>query len=263
LSSVGFEQVSEVLGAVAYVVNTTGFYTVGAKPLKSTGSEPMVWGRTVRNPARTFTSTYPSVAVGTPPTITALKAGYSTALKRLVAEAHAAGADGVVGVRVTRDKSRSGDTPLWSFVAIGTAIRSTGRTRAGTPFTTDLSPAQTASALRAGWVPISYLACPVKAVRWVDPDSRRQRRITTANGEITAHTEAVNDCRHQARTDFAAAARAIRAEAAVMSSMTMGLGPRPGLAEVTVVITGTGLARFARGDDATPLPIVSLSRALR
>jgi uncharacterized protein YbjQ (UPF0145 family) len=193
--------------------------------------------------------------------MTALKEGYRTALSRLVAEARAVGADGVVGIRITRATIRSGTPPLWSFLAVGTAIRSVGRTRAGSPFTTDLSPAQTVAALRGGWVPVSFLACPVKAIRWVDTSSRRQRRITAANGEIDAYTEAVNACRHQARTDFAKAARAVHADAAVMGAMTLRIGPSPGLADVTVVITGTALARFAAGGaTAQPLTVIPLSR---
>jgi uncharacterized protein YbjQ (UPF0145 family) len=265
LSSVGFEQVSEVTGAVAYVVNTAGFYTAGAKPLAAPGTDWMAWRPgAARSEPRTFTSSAASVAVGTPPTVVALKDGYRTAMSRLVAEARAVAADGVVGVRITRIRTHSGELPLWSFLAVGTAVRSIGRTRAGTPFTTDLSAAQTAAALRGGWVPVSYLACPVKAVRWVDADSRKQRRVSASNGEINAHTEAVNACRHQARTDFAKAARAVHADAAVMSAMTLSLGPSPGLAEVTVVITGTALARFVRGGTTSePLTIMPLSRVTR
>jgi uncharacterized protein YbjQ (UPF0145 family) len=258
LSSVGFEQVSEVVGAVAYVVRTTGFYPVGARPWGSARMSPT---GVPRSAPRTYTSSAASVAVGTPPSMTALKEGYRTALSRLVAEARAVGADGVVGIRITRATIRSGTPPLWSFLAVGTAIRSVGRTRAGSPFTTDLSPAQTVAALRGGWVPVSFLACPVKAIRWVDTSSRRQRRITAANGEIDAYTEAVNACRHQARTDFAKAARAVHADAAVMGAMTLRIGPSPGLADVTVVITGTALARFAAGGaTAQPLTVIPLSR---
>lgn len=262
LSTVGFEQVSEVVGAAAFVVSTTGFYTVGARPWSSSSTGPTAW-RTggSRSAPRTYTSSAASVAVGTPPMMTALKEGYRTALSRLVAEARAVGADGVVGVRITRTRVDSGNAPLLSFLAVGTAIRSVGRTRAGTPFTTDLSPAQTVAALRGGWIPVSYLACPVKAIRWVDTSSRRQRRIFAANGEIDAHTEAVNACRHQARTDFAKAARAVHADAAVMGAMTLSIGPSPGVAEVTVVITGTALARFAGGGGtAEPLTVMPLSR---
>jgi uncharacterized protein YbjQ (UPF0145 family) len=218
-----------------------------------------------RNAPRTYTSSLGNIAVGTPSTITVLKAGYRTALDRLVAEARAVGADGVVGVRITRGRARTASAvPLLSFLAVGTAVRSVGRTRATTPFTTDLSPAQTAAALRRGWVPVSYLACPVTAIRWVDADSRRQRRISAPNGEIGAHTQAVNHCRHQARTDFTKAARAVHADAAVMRAMTLSLGPSPGVAEVTVVVTGTALARFARRDtSAEPLTIIPLSRVNR
>jgi uncharacterized protein YbjQ (UPF0145 family) len=262
LSSVGFEQVSEVMGAVAYAVTPGGYYPAGLRT-KQYGLSSVPWtvGPTGRGP-RTYISSRPTAAVGVPPKITAFKAGYRTSLGRLVEEAKAVGADGVVGVRVTRSRIRSGGLPVWSFVAIGTAIRSIGRSRAAAPFTTALPPAQVASALRAGWVPISYLACPVLALRWVDQSSSLQMGMTARNGEISAHTKVVNDCRHQARTDFADAARLVHADAAVMSAMSIDLAVR-GPAEVTVVITGTALARFGRPRALEPLTIMALSGPAR
>lgn len=261
LSGVGFEQVSEVMGAVAYAARSGGFYSAGAVPVWSSGgTPPFRWHRDVDGTGPpTYTSSHPFVAVGTPPSITAMKAGYRLALKRLVGEARAVGADGVVGVRITRTKIRSGDLPVWSFLASGSAIRSIGRSRAKLPFTTSLSAAQAASSIRAGWVPISYLACPVMAIRWVDAESRRQQRVSAANGEVHAHTEVVNTCRHQARTDFAAAAKQVHADGAVMTAMSLHLGHPAPLAEVTVVITGTALAMFATRTGVEPLTVIPLT----
>jgi hypothetical protein len=148
--------------------------------------------------------------------------------------------------------------PVWSFLATGTAIRATGARHAETPFTAALSAAETASAMRSGFVPVSYLACPVMAIRWVEPASRGQERLSAANGEIEAYTETVNACRRQAAADFARAAHEAHADAAVLTDMTVELGPAKDAAEVTVVITGTALTQFdARSGDA-PLRIVSL-----
>jgi uncharacterized protein YbjQ (UPF0145 family) len=258
LSTVGFQQVSEVMGAAVYAVTGVGFYPAGAQPFPYFGrSSAQRHGSIDRNALPTYTSSRASVAVGSPPMISALKSGYRLALDRLVAEARAVGADGVVGVRVTTTRSHWRGGRLLNFLAVGTAVRSMGRTRAGTPFTTALSAAQTASALRAGWVPICYLACPVMAIRGLDQGSRRQRRISAGNGEIRAHTEAVNTCRHQARTDFAAAARSVHADGAVMAEMTLRLGPEKNLVEVTAVITGTALARFATRKELAPISVIA------
>lgn len=259
LSSVGFQQCSEVIGAVAYAVTPIGFYASGLAPTAGWGAS----GSTVPRAYRTYTSSKTSAAVGTPATITAMKAGYRTALERLLEEASAVGADGVVGVRVTRSTTHTDTREIWNFLAMGTAIRSTGPNRVTKPFTTALSGGGTAAALRAGWVPISYLACPVMAIRGIDYTSSQQMRRSAPNGEVEAHTDAVNTCRHQARTDFAAAARAVRADAAVMDKMTVHFGRVSGPVEVTVVVTGTALAHFAGGDQLAPigvLPLGGLSR---
>lgn len=259
LSSVGFEQCSEVIGAVAYDPPPTQFYTSGLSPVPDSGFSR----KRLSASYQTYTSSRNTAAVGTPGHITALRGGYRTALQRLVEETKVIGGDGAVGVTVTCEETRLGESEVWSFLAIGTAIRSTGRARAASPFTTALSGTATATALRAGWVPITFLACPVMAIRAVDSESSPRLRRRAANGEVDAHTDAVNTCRHQARTDFAAAARAVRADAAVMGSMTMSHGRSHGPVRITVVITGTALARFGRRSEASPLSVLALDGRLR
>lgn len=262
LSSVGFHPVSEVMGAVAYAVTSGGYYPTGVRPT-SYGLSSVPWTvRATGRGQRTYLSSKPNVAIGVPPKVKAFKAGYRTALSRLVEEAQAVGADGVVGVRVKRSRTRSGESPVWSFLAIGTAIRSVGGSRSAKPFTTGLSGAEVTSALWAGWVPISFLACPVVALRWVDQASAVQMTMAAGNGEIAAHTEAVNDCRRQARTDFAEAARHVHADAAVMTAMTIDIAVR-GPAEVTVVLTGTALAQFGRPSPLEPQTVLPLTGSTR
>ena len=253
LAAAGFEQISEVVGAVANAVLPGGFYA----------PSPSYSYRSDRR-SRTYTSSSNNTAVGTPPTVTALRAGYRTMLTRLATEAKAVGADGVVGVSVERTVSHGNGTEIWRFLATGTAVRSTGRTHTDVPFTTDLSGAQVASAVRTGWLPLSLLIVPCMAVRWTDYNSLTQQRFGAGNAEVDSYTDVVNTCRHQARTDWAKAATALGAEAAVLSTMTLDFDIAPGEAVATVVVTGTALTRFdVPAGRPRALTIMPLSREKR
>jgi uncharacterized protein YbjQ (UPF0145 family) len=266
LAAVGFEPVSEVIGAVAKNVRPTGFYASGAVPFQRQQYynqprwEPNAWD------LRTYTSSSNNLAVGTPTAVSELKSGYRTALNRLEAEARAVGADGVVDVQLTRTVSHGSGAQLWSFLAIGTAVRSSGQVHTAQPFTSGLSAAQTAAAIRGGWLPVSILTVPVMGIRYVDYYSRSRRGRLSPNAEIDALTDAVNTTRHQARTDLELAARAVHADGAVMSSMSMEMeAPRDEpVCRVSVTITGTALARFrAPASGATPLMIMPLNKGPR
>jgi uncharacterized protein YbjQ (UPF0145 family) len=270
LSSVGFRQVSEVIGAVANSVTPQGFYAA-APPMGRTASGSAGYrDAEYRGPAGnryltmpTYTSSTAPVSVGTPPTITALKAGYRTALSRLVAEATAVGADGVVGVQLNRTVSQYGGAELWTFLAIGTAIRSVGFAHTEHPFTTDLSGAQVAAGMRNGWIPLTMLIVPCMAIKWIDLASRYQNRRLAPNGEVAALTDLINTCRHQARQDFARSARNAHADAAVLTDMTLSMhhsGAEP-VATATVTVSGTALGQFrTRSDNPRSLTIMPLTK---
>lgn len=258
LATAGFEPVSEVLGAVANRVNPRGTYYRPAG-LPRAGAPD----RFLASDYRTYTSSGNSV-VGNSPVISALKAGYRTALSRLRAEAVAVGADGVVGVRLTRTVVQDSEYPVWGFLAIGTAVRAIGRVHTANPFTTDLSGAQAAAAIRSGWLPVSYVIIPCRAIRLVDPVSIRQRARTAPNGEVDAYTDAVTTCRRQARTDFLRAAENVHADGAVLSTMSLDVHLQTrDVAIAQVTISGTALARF-RVRDVVPgsLTIIPLKAGI-
>ncbi len=79
----------------------------------------------------------------------------SRALRRVVIEAGALGADGVLGLRIVRSRPAVG---LYEFTLVGTAVRR-GRANEPTaaPFTTTLSASDVASLARAGWRPVQTL----------------------------------------------------------------------------------------------------------
>jgi uncharacterized protein YbjQ (UPF0145 family) len=241
LSTVGFEPVCEVLGAVSQAVNFSTATWQGQQGAK-------YWS---------YRAELYRGVVCVPPSDAALKAGYRTAAARLSTEARAAGADGVVGLRIERtvvhvDESRQ----RWDFLAIGTAVRSRGRTHLAEPFTTDLSAGQTATALRTGWMPVSYLVAAARSIRVVDAFSRQQRRRRADNGEVAAYTKLVTACRARARKDFGQAATAVSAAAAVQSGQTLTLetdSADVAIAEVT--ITGTALTRLGARATTHPRPL--------
>ncbi len=245
LAAAGFEPISEVIGAATGFEGGGGFY--------SSGNLDLATGR-----GRTYTSTAANVAVGTPPSLIALKARYALMLNRLVSEARAVGADGVIGIKIERSEIRL-EPPLSSFVATGTAVRAVGRVHSDRPFTTDLSGAQVASALRSGWVPVSLLITPCMAIRRIDQFSQSQRRRWAGNGEVDAYTDLVTTCRAQARKDFTAAAGRIGADGAVLSEISLRFHPvqTEGSATALVTVIGTALAGF-RPPARQPRPLTML-----
>lgn len=249
LAAVGLAPVSEVMGAVAMLAPVTGFFQSAGF---SGWGYPRGWQGSPSAPPPVFISSRTPRA---PSRVAVLRKAYRLALGRLTDEIRAAGGDGAVGVRLSRTVVDAGvSQSVWRFLATGTAVRSMGPTRAARPFVTSLSAGQAAAALRSGWAPMSYLVCPVTAVRWVEPASRQQERTLSGNGEITAFTETVNACRRQAARDFERDAIAAGADGAVMDDMTVELGDAPDLAEVNVLLTGTALARFP-----APTPVAALS----
>lgn len=262
LAEVGFDQVCEVIGAAAFQVPPRSFFAYGTGALytptfprgwqgTADGDEPIVLTSSTQRDGRIPTS------------ITALKSGYRDALKRLVTEVRRAGGDGAVDVDVRRTTltEESGECEIWNFLATGTAVRSRGRTRAEQPFTCALGANQVAGALRGGWMPVQFLACPVMAIRWIDPDDRKRSRARAPNSELHAYTTTVNVCRHQARTDFAAAAERAGGDGAIMSDMDLEISRSPGLAQATALITGTALTRFGRHRSSEVLATLSLADA--
>jgi uncharacterized protein YbjQ (UPF0145 family) len=258
LATVGFEPISEVLGAVANRVNPRGTYYRPAG--RRIGVDP---DRFLAPDYQTYTSSK-NTLTGSSPVISALKGGFRTALSRLRAEAVAVRADGVIGVQLTRTVVLDSEFPVWGFLAIGTAVRATGRVHTSNPFTTDLSGAQAAAAIRSGWLPVSYLITPCRAIRLVDPVSIKQRARSAPNGEVDAYTDAVTTCRRQARTDFLRAAESVHADGAVLSTMSLDVYLQTrDVAIAQVTISGTALALF-RVRDAAPgsLTIIPLKAGI-
>jgi len=213
----------------------------------------------------TVTSGSAAGYAGFAPYVDALYRGYDTAIGRMLIEAQAMGADGVVGVRLAVAHLGQDNR---EFTALGTAVRATGSVHAPRPFVTDLPGADVAKLLHAGWVPVSIAFGISVAIRHDDYATQQQARAWGYNTEVSGYTELVQHVRHDARGRFAAHASQAGAEGAIVSHMSLHIwerepseGHRDHVAESTVF--GTTLARFHRGHTAPTraLTILPLRRA--
>jgi uncharacterized protein YbjQ (UPF0145 family) len=230
----GFEVVGEVLGTTVMQIGWTGFGGCGWYPMAGGLFGP-----------GTVTSGNSSWA-GYRPYVDALKSGRDTAMGRLLQEAVALGADGVVGVRMTDTRMEADKR---EFMALGTAVRSRGGQRPSRPFTTDLNGQDVAKLLTAGWVPAGMAYGISVAVRHDDWRTRSQISPYSGNTEVVGYTELVSHVRHDARREFAALAARIGGDSALLTDMTQhvwqyeaGENHIDHVAEC--VITGNAIARF-------------------
>jgi len=251
-AQVGLPHVGEVMGCIVEHIGWQGFRGCGYGGFGTTF-------------AATVTSGAGRAFAGFAPYVDALHRGYDTAIGRMLTEAQAMGADGVIGVRLTVQHLGQGNR---EFVALGTAVRAESPVHPDRPFVTDQAGADVAKLLHAGWVPASIAIGISVAIRHDDRRTRSQASRWAGNTEVDGYTELLTHVRADARRRFADHAARSGADGAIVSSMGLHVHERePGeghvdhVAESTVV--GTTLARFHRG--STPptraLTVLPLRRA--
>jgi uncharacterized protein YbjQ (UPF0145 family) len=240
VTGVGLPPVGEVMGCMVEHIGWQGFGGCGY--YGPTAGWAAGWGATV-------TSGAGARYAGYTPYVDALYRGYDTAIGRMVTEAQAMGADGVVGVRLSVEHLGQDNR---EFVALGTAVRATGDVHPARPFVTDLPGADVAKLLHAGWVPVSIAFGISVAIRHDDYATQAQARAWGTNTEVSGYTELVQHVRHDARARFADHAARAGAEGSIVSHMGLHIwerepseGHRDHVAESTVF--GTTLVRFHRG----------------
>lgn len=187
-------------------------------------------------------------AVSFQPYVDALYHGYDTALGRMVTEAKSMGADGIVGIRLTR--SSLADSAQ-EFMALGTAVKARSTHRPRRLFTTDLPGQDVAKLMQAGWVPVRIAIGIAVESQFLDWTSRQQMSVMAGNAEVTAYTQLINRVRAKARQTFASHARSARADGAIVASMGLRswhqeAGNAPLLCAESSVF-GTTVARFHTG----------------
>jgi uncharacterized protein YbjQ (UPF0145 family) len=145
--------------------------------------------------------------------------GRELAMARMEEEAHALGADGIVGVRLDTGRYSWGED-LSEFMAVGTAVRhrdgGSFRTREGKPFTSDLSGQDFAVLLSMGYAPLGLVLG--SCVYHVAHQGWRQAWKTATsnqNIEMLNFTQAIYDAREIAMERMQAEAKALGAEGIV------------------------------------------------
>nr|WP_296071084.1 heavy metal-binding domain-containing protein [uncultured Actinoplanes sp.] len=143
------------------------------------------------------------------------------AMTRMEAEAHALGADGIVGVRLDIEFKEFGND-LAEFIAIGTAVKADApppgggawRNNQGRPFTSDLSGQDFWTLVQAGYAPLGMTmgTCVYHIAHqrfWQAMGNIGQ------NVEIPQYTEALYDARELAMSRMQAEAEQLGAEGIV------------------------------------------------
>jgi uncharacterized protein YbjQ (UPF0145 family) len=142
------------------------------------------------------------------------------ALGRLLQEAAALGAHGVIGVRLEHQEYEWGAN-LLEFSALGTAVRLRNWPgQLSQPFTSDLSGQEFVKLLDAGYVPVTLaMGCVAYYVytTWEDEYAKR----SWVNQEMGAYTQGVYRARRLAFSRLAEDARRVRAEGVVGSDVHM------------------------------------------
>lgn len=198
LASVGWQPAGEVMGCIVMNLGFGGFGCTGGQygsygQFNNYGPTPVI---SSGDPGRTIWAGYR-------PYIDALYRGYGTALRRMLAEAGALGAAGVVGVDLRCEHLDSG---IREFIALGTAVRSTapGAPGPAQPFCTDLSGEDVAKAALAGWSPLGIAIGLAVSVKHEDQlmQSQTSRLMGAGNVEVAGLTELLHTCRSDARHQF-------------------------------------------------------------
>ncbi len=257
LDAVGFRSVGEVMGCQVQRIGWSGWAGCGYSTWGPAGAWGVGPGNVVPSGGSRFS--------GYGPYVEALTRGYRTALERMLLEAQALQADGVVGVRLVQSHFEGGAR---EFLALGTAVRAHSRTERGSaptlsrPFTTDLPGTEVAALLLSGYVPVTLEVAIEVAIRHDDYRTRQQASsgwFGNGNVEVSGYTDLVQHTRGYARDKLARQVAASGAEGVVVSDMALriwevepGENHRDHVAEAT--IRGTSVAAFHRRGDTRPAP---------
>lgn len=122
-----------------------------------------------------------------------MEEAFGLALSRLVSEAQAIHAHGVVGVRVTL-RAVQGMSQVVEVTVLGTAVRRPGVPPLAVPFTSHLSGQDFAKLISTGWI-AAGLVMGVAAVEADDGCGTRQILNSWNNWEVEQYSDAVERCR--------------------------------------------------------------------
>jgi uncharacterized protein YbjQ (UPF0145 family) len=158
------------------------------------------------------------------PYVNAFETAWHGALDRMLAEARALGAHGVVGVRMERSRI---DGSAWEFTALGTAVRAADPNRVPFPadegdvWCTNLSAEDTASAILSGYLPREIVLGMSVSTKHEDSELRQQRSVWSGNVEISGMTELVRAARNESRSRLVAHATHVGGAELVVTDMEL------------------------------------------
>lgn len=257
IESCGFSPVGEVMGCIVEYIGFQGyggcgFYGVGY----GSGYGASAWSGGYATPP-VVTSGSGSGWAGFAPYVDALYHGWDTALERMLSEAHQLGGDGVVGVELTERHLGSGNR---EFMALGTAVRSSGATHVARPFSTTLAGQDVAKLVQSGWMPAAIVVGISVAIRHDDYQTRMSQGAFAPNMEVAGFTELVTAVRADARHQLARRTAHVGAQGAILDSevrlavheLEAGEGHRDHVAESSVL--ASALVRFQRAETLPPSP---------
>lgn len=249
VESVGLSPVGEVMGCIVQYIGWVGGYSGGY-----TGGGGYGNGG--------YGGFYQST-VSFRPYVDALYHGYNTALGRMLTEARAMGADGVVGIKLTQ--TRLGENNQ-EFVALGTAVRANSTKRPRSLFTTQLPGQDVAKLMHAGWVPNRLAIGIAVESRYLDWTSASQLSVMAGNTEVNAYTLLITSVRSHARERLAAYAKKGSADGVIVNEMTLRSWHQEAnntrLLCAESAVFGTAISRFHTGKSAptSALKIMPLRR---
>jgi len=181
-------------------------------------------------------------------------AAWRSAIDRMLLEATALHADGVVDVVLSEKHTKVG---VREFVATGTAVRSMGQRHLEVPFATTLLGGDVVKLMTAGWMPASIVLGLSVAVRHDTFRARIARGRMSSACELVEMGELVHAARQDARKQVATRTREIGADGAVLTCQMTLLITRRTISRTHHDIvaearaTATAIVEFASG---APLP---------
>lgn len=259
IESCGFAPVGEVMGCIVEYIGFQGYGGCGWYGGTGYGGGPYgaQWGGGGYVAPPVVTSGSGSGWAGFAPYVNALYHGWDTAIDRMLTEAGALGADGVVGVSLSERHLGTGNR---EFLALGTAVRSTGRTHVGRPFTTTLAGQDVAKLFHSGWMPAAIVVGISVAIRHDDYRTRASQGAFAPNMEVEGFTELVTAVRADARHQLARRTAHVGAQGAILDSpvqlavheLEAGENHRDHVAESSVL--ASAVVRFHRAETLPPTP---------
>jgi uncharacterized protein YbjQ (UPF0145 family) len=260
ITSVGFEPVGQVFGAVVYQLSA-----VPGVSCPGTGSRYRAGARPPEIPVTSLTTVSGQGIPGPAARIAqALHDGRRTALDRMAAGCAELGGHGIVGaaLEVREIPADSLTAGAVEFRALGTAVRARDCPPLARPFTTEISGPAFAKLLMAGWVPAGIVLGVSVTAQHDDLLTTSSGQWGTGNAEVPAYTDLMAQVRHDARSRLALAVGGLGADGVVVSAVTLRVrsdacqahaGGTDHFAEA--VITGSAVARFAGWPDSAGRPL--------